>query len=230
MSTGIGIGASYVFRQVPLGGPSNVYTDIDNSFSMEFDGVGSYYDAGNPSALDITGTLTISFWVYGKTNVSLAGIISKAPSTTSIVTNAQYHIEINGSSNGMRFVVTDVDLKAGDETTGTAPTLTVDQWQHFVMTWNGSTEMIVYKNGVEVATKVVSTKTISSNTESVRFGSRKGYNYLQGNMDEIAFWNVVLSPETILDMYNITASNPGKVANLTETPEGAPAAWYRMGD
>lgn len=46
MSTGIGIGASYVFRQVPLGGPSNVYTDIDNSFSMEFDGVGSYYDAG----------------------------------------------------------------------------------------------------------------------------------------------------------------------------------------
>jgi hypothetical protein len=70
MSTGIGIGASYVFRQVPLGGPSNVYTDIDNSFSMEFDGVGSYYDAGNPSALDITGTLTISFWVYGKTNAS----------------------------------------------------------------------------------------------------------------------------------------------------------------
>ena len=129
----------------------------------------------------------------------------------------------------MRFVVTGVDLKAGSETTGTAPTLTVDQWQHLVMTWNGTNEMIVYKNGVEVATKTT-TSTIASKTDSVRFGSRKGYNYLQGNMDEIAFWNVVLSPTTILDMYNTTANNPGKVADLTETPEGAPAAWYRMGD
>ena len=115
MFTTIGIGIATIFRSVKgdSGGASNIYTPIDNSFSMEFDGVGSYYDAGNPSALDITGALTISFWVYGKTNVSLAGIISKAPSTTSIVTNAQYHIEINGGSNWFWVVLKGGDFKTG---------------------------------------------------------------------------------------------------------------------
>ena len=54
--------------------------------------------------------------------------------------------------------------------------------------------------------------------------------YYDGLADEVAIWNTVLSEDTIQAIYDITANNPGKVANLSETPEGAPAAWYRMGD
>ena len=52
-----------------------------------------------------------------------------------------------------------------------------------------------------------------------------------GYIDEIAFWNAIeLSAETIKAIYDTTINNPGKVADLSETPEGEPAAWYRMGD
>ena len=46
----------------------------------------------------------------------------------------------------------------------------------------------------------------------------------------MAVFSVALSESTIQAIYDTTANNPGKVADLSETPEGAPAAWYRMGD
>ena len=56
------------------------------------------------------------------------------------------------------------------------------------------------------------------------------YGY-SGNIDEVAVWkDVILSEETIQAIYDVTANNPGKVADLSETPEGVPTAWYRMGD
>ena len=62
---------------------------------------------------------------------------------------------------------------------------------------------------------------------------RKGNNTNNfiGHIDEVAVWkDVILSEETIQAIYNATANNPGKVADLSQTPEGAPTAWYRMGD
>ena len=51
-----------------------------------------------------------------------------------------------------------------------------------------------------------------------------------GKIDEVAIWSTALSESTIQNIYDTTANNPGKVADLSETPEGAPTAWYRMGD
>ena len=47
-------------------------------------------------------------------------------------------------------------------------------------------------------------------------------------LDEVAIWNDKLSQSTIEKIYNTTNDNPGKVADLSETPEGAPLAWYRF--
>ena len=95
-------------------------TPFTNTKSIAFDGVDDYADFGNPSSLDMTGALSISFWLKAPTSQSqYRGIISKAPNTASIVSNAQYHIEVFGTSTKtIRFVVTGVDLKAGTETTG----------------------------------------------------------------------------------------------------------------
>lgn len=54
--------------------------------------------------------------------------------------------------------------------------------------------------------------------------------YYDGLADEVAIWNQTLSETTAQAIYDTTVNNPGKVADLSETPEGAPAAWYRMGD
>ena len=57
-----------------------------------------------------------------------------------------------------------------------------------------------------------------------------GVNGFIGHIDEVAVFAGKLSEETIQAIYNTTANNPGKVADLSETPDGAPTAWYRMGD
>jgi hypothetical protein len=66
---------------------------------------------------------------------------------------------------------------------------------------------------------------------SLNIGSYDGAsNFFLGKADEAAIWSTVLSEETIQAIYDATANNPGKVADLSETPEGQPTAWYRMGD
>ena len=39
--------------------------DVDNLYSMDFDGVDEYLSIGNPTELQITGALTLSAWVKG---------------------------------------------------------------------------------------------------------------------------------------------------------------------
>jgi len=200
---------------------------IANNYSMSFDSASSdYIDCGNDNSLDITGSLSISFWIYGQTNTTHTGVITKTPNTTSISSNAQYHIQFQ-SSNQLRFVVTGCDLKAGTETTGTIPTVDVDSWQHFIMTWNGTDEMIVYKNGVEVATKTQST-TIVSNTSDLLIGHRQGYGYLDGQLDEVAIWNTALTSTQVSEIYYATSTNLTK--DLTTVSGSNLIYWNRMGD
>ena len=54
--------------------------------------------------------------------------------------------------------------------------------------------------------------------------------WFDGNVDEVAYWNVVLTPTEIEAIYNATsAGTPDQTADLSEmsTP---PLVWYRMGD
>lgn len=53
---------------------------------------------------------------------------------------------------------------------------------------------------------------------------------MDGYIDELAIWNTALPESTFDGIFQCTVDNPGQVANLNETPEGAPLAWWRMGD
>ena len=210
--------------------PRNANQSKQSNYSMDFDSASSnYIDCGNDSSLDITGALTISFWIYGQTNATHNGVITKTPNTTSISSSAQYHIQFQ-SSNQLRFVVTGCDLKAGTETTGTVPTVDVDSWQHFTMTWNGSNEMIVYKNGIEVATKTQST-TIVSNTSDLIIGHRLGYGYLDGKIDAVAIFDYALSASQVTTLWGggTSVSNPMALPSppIAYYPLGGSAAAFR---
>ena len=217
-------GANYL---VPNIAAEEADGDIATSYSpyaLDFDSASSdYISVGNDSSLDITGALTISFWIYGQTNATHNGVITKTPNTTSVSSNAQYHIQFQ-SSNQLRFVVTGCDLKAGTETTGTIPTVDVDSWQHFIMTWNGSNEMIVYKNGIEVATKTQST-TIVSNTSDLIIGHRLGYGYLDGSISNASIWNAELTSTQVTEIYNegvpSNLNNHSAYSNLV--------SWWQLG-
>ena len=193
-------------------------SSFSNTQSIELDGIDDYVSVANSSSLQITGALSISFWLYGQTNGTHTGVITKTPNTSSLGSNTQYHIQFQ-NSNQLRFAVTGCDLYAGQETTGTVPTVTVGSWQHIAMTWNGTDTMTIYKDGSQVCTKVQST-TIVSNTSPVWLGRRAGFGLLLGKLDEVAIFNTELSSSDI-------SSIGSSVIDLSTY---SPVSWWRCGD
>tara|TARA_R100000388_G_scaffold5219_2_gene5429 strand:- start:4598 stop:5314 length:717 start_codon:yes stop_codon:yes gene_type:complete len=209
------------------------YTAIDNSFSMEFDGSGSYYDADKALASlgnSYTGELTFSVWVKFN-SAGNNGILS-----VTRFTNTTGQIGLVAFTNKVRFFINGYAwYKEATVTT------TNSGWYHlaFSVVLGDAANTKIYVNGQEQASGTgVGTIPTSINLDTQNGFAIKtiigGYYspvYTHnGKIDEVAIWSTALPESTIQAIYNATANNPGKVADLSETPEGAPAAWYRMGD
>ena len=216
------------------GGGAFEYTAIDNSFSMEFDGANSYFNAGTDLFTGSTiSSISISCWI--KSTVGSGNAIVSKDLTTSGNRNFLFQIASGNlywqhSTNGSSLSQLIVNQSTYNVIDG--------NWHNIVVTYeagstSGTAEKKIYIDGEVRATDPAATLVNIFNTISVpiEIGRRgDGLRYFNGNLDEIAFWSTKLSESTIQAIYDATANNPGKVADLSETPEGAPTAWYRMGD
>ena len=221
------------------GGSAFEYTAIDNNFSMDLDTSGymeisdftkPYIDAVNSEGqLSFvcwikTGSLSVNYYAAG------SGTLSNGPFTFQF-TGKNIRLTLKDSS-AVVYTLTGVDQLITD----------ADQWFHCAFTWNSSNPAIermkVYVNGVPDSEQTNGPADIQSNPLASFFNANTLIGRLRsssGNVtsisiDEAAFFTKELSQQTIQAIYDATANNPGKVADLSETPEGVPYAWYRMGD
>ena len=187
---------------------------IDNLNSMSFDGIN---DSINFPSYTLTENSTVSFWVKSSLTNPQDIIISGAaghyyPYLLLSGGNIRLIIKAGGTSNEL---ITDVAWVA-------------DTWFHIAITGEngagaGSTATY-YINGANKGTSLNRTPTLSSigtySTASLSWN---------GNIDEVAFFDQVLTEAEILSIYNATAVVGGvkKTADLSQltTP---PVAWYRM--
>jgi hypothetical protein len=79
-------------------------------------------------------------------------------------------------------------------------TATTGSWQHFAMTYDGST-LIGYRNGVAGGTTYSPNGNIATDTNNLALG-RQGALYNNGNVADRGIWNRALSANEIADMYN----------------------------
>ena len=200
--------------------PAFEYTAIDNSFSMEFDGA-AYYTAGNPVGLQMTGNFSITGWLKC-TGSTYKRVVSKDDGT-----NRSYYVQVQNTG----------EIAAGVFTGGTnqanTSSFTVNDgnWHFFALIFEQGTGTKIYVDNNSPSEDLFG-GSIDNDPADFEIG-RKGNNtnFFIGNIDEVAVWkDVILSEETIQAIYDTTANNSGKVADLSETPEGQPTAWYRMGD
>jgi len=209
--------------EAATGGSPFEYTPIDNNYSMEFDGT-NYIDCGDFSVYD-TGDLSFSIWVYKTVNLP----------------NNQYVFSSSGASAkaGIDVAINRYDSVAVARRTMTADAdtgyvasvgFTLNNWHHIVGTYEDSTKTIkLYVDGVLKDTTVGSASTNSASNNLTIGAAPAPSNFFIGKIDEAAIWNSVLSEGTIEAIYNTTNdSDTGQVADLSETPEGAPVAWYRF--
>ena len=199
--------------------------DIDNVYSMEFDGVDDSVNIGLLSALNGSQYFSISMWVNPSALTAATDFIF-----FSIYTSATERIFLEFFANNLI-----VNISNGSSRQMSFPmTFSTGQWYNIVTVYDGTQvgadKLKCYVDAVaQTNTQVSFPASLPTFTSDYRIGSYDpsvGYYRFAGNIDEAAIWNSDQSAE-ISDIFGATST--GKTADLSElaTP---PTAWYRMGD
>ena len=180
---------------------------VDNVYSMEFDGVSSSISI--PEYI-MPSESTVSFWVKSSLASPQDVIISGA--------SGHYYPYLLLSGGNIRLII-----KSGVSSREliTDVPWVADTWFHIAITGTGGevsgSVATYYVNGVNKGTSVNRTPTLT--TIGTYTNATLNWN---GHIDEVAFWSVVLTDAEILSIYNATTT--GKTADLnslTTPPTGS---------
>ena len=187
--------------------------DIDNAFSMEFDGIDDYMNVGPTAA---SADISVSFWM--KVNFK---------SLSQICAGAGIFQYFSSNTNPFDPILMIYDPSGYTWREVIGGGVFDNNWHHIVITLNsGTKEVKGYMDGGLDSTTTFTT-TYASNTVTL-IGQHGGVTRLfEGLMDEFAVFDYKLELSDIEDIYNATDTD--KTADLSEmsTP---PVVWYRMGD
>ncbi len=191
---------------------------IANNYSMNFDGVNDYIDVGNPTELQITGALTISYW-FKTTDTNYQFLITKDDATNSCfgVGLRQQKIYATIFSSGL----TDIQ---------TTTTWTDGNWHNVVFVFTPSTSMEIFVDGnSEIRETTAIPSSIDNDSVNLNIG-RRGNNtrYYTGKLDEVGIWNTALTSTQIQSIYDAKGTNLTK--DLSTIEPSNLKYWNRMGD
>ena len=203
----------------------NVLTPAFSSTkSMAFDGVDDFIEATKTAALT---TASLSMWV------KVSGTFG-ANERQSLASNDDFN-------HGRDFIIADTPTTTNDayiamfagaiiygktSATGGIP-INDGNWHHLVWTYDGSAgtsaAINMYVDGQNQYSNATYSSYWSYEIKFQYFGKPTAANtYFAGSMDEVAYFNSILSASDVTAIYN--SGVPGDLSSLT------PTAWYRMGE
>lgn len=186
---------------------------------LAFDGKSSYVSLGNPAGLQMTGSMTISAWVWlGSKVTSDHQIIAKADSTGGWQLKATTDTGVRAFAAG---------VSAASSSNATRYSLarpTASRWYHVAGVYDASAHTLsIYVNGTlsnDVLRGVVPSSQWNNTNQPVTIGRRTGGSYFDGVIDEVRIYNRSLSAaEVRTDMNTALASAP---PNVTLSVNGTP--------
>ncbi|WP_420579759.1 LamG-like jellyroll fold domain-containing protein [Reichenbachiella sp.] len=189
-----------------------VSAELVNDYALDFDGVDDFIGVGNLGAFNEG---TIEFWVSMKEGSDLDW-------RTMIELNSGgtgFRIEQNVSGNVYFWSdVTSAQQYFYNEAANGNTPVPKNKWHHIALSWiqDGANpdQVVGYFNGVEAFNTTVTDGTMLSTLSNVMFGATNGTNFLQGQLDEIRFWNEVRSELEIQNGMNtaVVGTESGLVA------------------
>lgn len=192
------------------GNPQFVNGKVDRCLS--FDGSGDYVNCGNDDNLKTTGSFTFELWIKFGVFKDKAGIISKYQQTMAS--------EIRVISSRI-FPYNRVEFYSHGSNTPDvliSSIFSVGMWYHLVCVYDSSVGKKIYINGVEDVTDNKIDNPVPTNYPFlIGWDYSSPDRYFNGEMDEVAFYHRVLTPDEILDHYN---SGLGK--HLSTYPSNKP--------
>ena len=206
--------------------PTPTPDPFTNTFSLAYDGVDDYIETTKTTALT---TASLSMWVKVTGNFGV---------------NERQSLASNDDFNhGRDFIIADTPTTTNDayigmfaggiiygktSASGGIP-INDSNWHHLVWTYDGSAgtsaSINMYVDGQNQYSNATYSSFWSYEIKFQYFGKPTSANtYFSGSMDEVAYFNSILSPSDVTSIYN--SGVPNNLDDLT-TP---PTAWYRNGD
>jgi len=195
-------------------------TDCISGSCLSFDGADDYVDMGSDTSLDNLGPLTYAAWI--KSDVRATQIIlSKAgpnpwsPSIEFYLSSASPEFRVRGNSQGLKRYA---DFGA----------LTPTDWNHIVLTWDGSVNAAnvhIYINGVETTYRTTQdgTDIYDSTGKDMYIGSIENVaSPFDGLIDDVRIYNIVLSNSEIADLAGVAVPTPAPPPAPSPTPAPPP--------
>ncbi|MFX1524360.1 MAG: DUF2341 domain-containing protein, partial [Promethearchaeota archaeon] len=156
--------------------------------SLEFDGIDDYVDCGNDASLDLTGNLTLQYWVMAY-NVSndpdtvTKGVYTDAYSSF-IYRDRTIYFRLNG---------------VGSTSLQSQTQISLDEWVSVTCTRSGST-MRIYINGTQDPATSTFSEMIEIITDALTIA--RSPDNLEGMLDEVRVSNIARSADWITTEYN----------------------------
>jgi hypothetical protein len=174
--------------------------------ALDFNGTSDHVNAGQDASLSITGPVSVSLWVYPRTNNTDMVFMEGSD---------QYIFWVQ-SNNEVRFA--DVH---GNYVDSPAGILTLNSWNHITAVFSGVTGNAVttanakiYLNGVSVGNQAGGTwGPVTTLPNPVFIGSGNGYNYFNGQVDEVRIYNRALNAAEVVMLADTTKPNLPPTAN-----------------
>lgn len=195
-----------------------------NAKSLAFDGVDDYVEVPDDASLRFdTGDFTISAWVKRGEDDAAHYLVSKYQSFLNgwaliISGNNLVQLMLRGSWFSYAAVT------SSSEITG-------NSWHHIVATADRDGNGQIYIDGSADGSAVDISGITMDTTSVVRFGTEYiGFTFFNGNMDEVAIWDVALDSDAVSAIYNSGTpialdSDSGDYDN-----SGDLQGWWRMGE
>lgn len=169
-----------------------------------FNGSNQYLSRASDSGLQITGALTIAFWIYCDTLTGTQAIVAKSNGDIS-----NYEFEISRGSSGQLSFTSSNASNYFNAYTGNS-LITASSWYFVVMRKSGNvngTDTITFRvNGSNNTTTVGSANisNVGTSTYDFTIGRRGGgtAQYFDGLIDEVGIWNKNMSDAEADQLYN----------------------------
>ena len=190
--------------------------------ALNFDGVNDFVDLGNPTALQMTGSMTISGWINSSSfPAGDAAVVSKK---TTDGTGYQLDTTIDGGARTVGFKLT--NASGADMIRYGATPLQLNTWYDIAGVYNAANQtMDVYLNGVLDNGALVGTVTASqeNSTANVSIGQRTGDpNNFNGRIDEVRMYNQPLTVAQVQTDMNTPLAAGRRTCVATVGPVGPP--------
>jgi hypothetical protein len=145
------------------------------------------------------GAYTIEAWIKAGTQASYANIVHREEGNSKIA----FRIDAPSTTNANKLVLEYRGTTGSVSKTIVGPVITDNAWHHIVVT-DDRTNVIMYVDGVQVATNTSNTAAafVSSTWRIGAYGTGSANENYAGSVDEVALWKSALTATQVQNHYN----------------------------